>query len=154
MQRYLRFEVVPIEEITPDILKYWDEKHAHVQRPSGHWVGVSSLRMKTFGRAAWSSTGLKCVSCGIKGKFFAVEQSPGQESHHLNLYGVNDDGEEVLFTHDHIIARALGGADNLSNAQVMCSPCNHKKGLIEGKEAARRRKLAEKEKNAKIDDQV
>jgi 5-methylcytosine-specific restriction endonuclease McrA len=153
-QRYLRFEIVPVEVVTAEILANWAEREAHVQRPSGLWVSVSSLRMKTFGRAAQSSTGLECVTCGIKGLFYAVEQSPGQKSHHLNLYGVNEDSEEVLMTHDHIIARGLGGVDNLSNAQVMCSPCNSKKGKVEAKEAERRRKLTEKEQNAKTDDQI
>ena len=150
-QRYLRFEVVPIGDILPDVKAHWNEGRAHVQRPSGRWVGVSSLRMRTFARAGLSSAGMKCVCCGLEGTFFAVEQSPGQDSYHLNLYGVRD-GEEILFTHDHIKARALGGADNLSNAQLMCSPCNGRKAVIEGKEVLKLRKL--KEKNAETNDDV
>lgn len=80
-----------------------------------------------------------------------MEQSPGQMAWHLNLYGVRED-EDVLFTHDHKLARALGGADNLSNAQLMCSPCNGKKSKGETKEVLRLRKL--KAENAKIDDTV
>ncbi len=137
-QRYLRSEVIPISEIIPDVKVHWKEKRARIQRPSGIWVGVSSLRMKTFARAA--SKGMKCVCCGLEGTFFAVEQSPGQMAWHLNLYGVRED-EDVLFTHDHKLARALGGADNLSNAQLMCSPCNGKKSKGETKEVLRLRKL-------------
>ena len=148
-QRYLRSEVVPIDQIVPDVKAHWKEKRARIQRPSGIWVGVSSLRMKTFARAGLSSKGMKCVCCGLEGTFFAVEQSPGQDAWHLNLYGLRD-GEEVLFTHDHKIARALGGADNLSNAQLMCSPCNGQKSKAEGKEVLRLRKL--KEKNAETND--
>ena len=148
-QRYLRFEVVPIDEILPDVKAHWNEGRARVQRPDGRWVGVSSLRMRTFARAGTSAAGMKCVCCGLEGTFFAVEQSPGQESFHLNLYGMRD-GEEILFTHDHIKARALGGADNLSNSQLMCSHCNAQKAKGEGKEVARLRKL--KEKNAEAND--
>jgi len=149
-QRYLRSEVIPITEIIPDVKAHWNEKRARIQLPSGIWVGVSSLRMKTFARAV--SKGMKCVCCELEGKFFAVEQSPGQDSWHLNLYGVRD-GEEVLFTHDHIKARALSGADNLSNSQLMCSPCNGKKSKGEGKEVARLRKLKEKQ-DAETNDTV
>ena len=150
-QRYLRSEVIPIAEIVPDVKAHWKEKRARIQRPSGIWVGVSSLRMKTFARAGLSAAGMKCVCCGLEGTFFAVEQSPGQDSWHLNLYGMRDD-EEVLFTHDHIKARALGGADNLSNAQLMCSPCNAQKSKGEGREVLRLRKL--KEKHAETNDKV
>src|ERR1035437_4967983 len=122
-QRYIRSEIVPIAETIHDVKSYLKEKRARIQRPSGIWVGVSSVRMRTFAKAETSATGMKCVCCGLEATFFAVEQSPGQDSWHLNLYGVKD-GEETLFTHDHIKARALGGADNLSNTQLMCSPCN------------------------------
>jgi hypothetical protein len=61
----------------------------------------------------------------------------------MNLYGMKD-GNEVLFTHDHILARGLGGADDLTNSQTMCSPCNGNKSKAEGKEANRRRRLAMK----------
>ena len=149
-QRYLRFEVVPIGEILPDVRAHWNEGRARVQRPDGRWVGVSSLRMRTFARAGMSAAGMKCVCCGLEATFFAVEQSPGQDSYHLNLYGVRD-GEEILFTHDHKLARALGGADDLSNSQLMCSPCNGKKSKGEGKEVARLRKLKEKQ-DAKVID--
>lgn len=139
-QRYLRFEIVPITEVIPVVREHWNESRARMQRPSGIWVGTTSLRMKTFAKAAESPAGLKCVSCGLEGVFFAVEQSPGQAAHHhLNLYGVSD-GKEVLFTHDHILARALGGANNISNAQLMCSPCNGRKSIGEGKEVLKRRK--------------
>lgn len=50
--------------------------------------------------------------------------------YHLNLWGVKD-GEEVLFTHDHVLARGLGGKDNLDNTQTMCCYCNWEKGDLE-----------------------
>jgi len=149
-QRYLRYEILSLEEVLPDIKVYWHEKKRKVQHPNGKWYGVTSLRLKTFYRASKNPAGLKCVKCGLKGAFFAIETTPGQESTHLNLYGIKD-GEEILFTHDHRHARALGGTDNLSNTQVMCSPCNGHKAIGEGKEAVRRRKLEAKQN---VDDQV
>jgi hypothetical protein len=149
-QRYLRYEIVPLEEVIDDIFLHWEYRDAHIQRHNGKWVGISSIRMKTFGRAFKSNQGLKCVSCGCEGEFFAVETTPGQESPHYNLYGLKN-GVEVLFTHDHILARALGGVDDLSNTQLMCSPCNSNKSKGENKEATRRRKL-KKEQDEKIND--
>ncbi len=69
----------------------------------------------------------------MKAAFFAVENFRGsnQSVPHANLYGVDREGNEVLFTHDHKLARSLGGADNLNNTQVMCSPCNTKKSIVE-----------------------
>jgi hypothetical protein len=89
--------------------------------------------MKTFGRAATSKDGIKCKGCGMKATHFAVEDFRGsnQRVPHANLYGMDRDGTEVLFTHDHKLARALGGDDNLNNTQVMCSPCNTKKSIVE-----------------------
>ncbi len=138
--RYMRYEVVPIEEIVPIIREYWNNSESRIQRPKGYWVGVTSLRLKTFCRAAESPEGMKCVTCGLEATHFAVEASPGAVSTHLNLYGLKD-GKEILFTHDHILCRALGGADDLSNAQIMCSPCNGFKSKEESKEVQRRRQL-------------
>jgi hypothetical protein len=145
-QQYIRYEVVPVQEIMDDIFRYWNEADPfRVQRPNGKWVGVSSLRLKTFGRAFKRSVDLKCVGCGCKATHFAVESSLGQERPHLNLYGIKD-GKEILFTHDHILARSLGGDNNLHNTQLMCSPCNFNKSKAETKEYQRRQKLAENEK--------
>ena len=145
-QKYLRYEIVPLQEIMDDIFLNWGQEKIRVRRPSGKWVGVTSLRMKTFARAFKSEAGAKCVTCGCAAEFFAVETTPGQEQPHLNLYGIKD-GVEILFTHDHRLARALGGRDNLSNSQLMCSPCNSNKSIAESKEVQRRRKLAKKSNN-------
>lgn len=91
---------------------------------NGHSVGVSSLRLRTF-KQAWQSR-FCCVGCGKVPTHFAVEVdawAPKGTKPHLNLYGE----DETLFTHDHILARGLGGKDNISNTQLMCSPCNAEK---------------------------
>ena len=102
----------------------------------GEVVRVKSLRLKTF--AAYEPC---CSSpdCGLQASYFAVERSLGKrgaparegESFHLNLYGINPQGQEVRFTHDHTVARALGGADDDTNTSTMCEPCNKRKGKLE-----------------------
>ena len=74
-----------------------------------------------------------CSKCGLIGTFFAIERthnptSPPNPRFHLNLYGINKNGQEILFTKDHIIAKANGGKNFLSNYQTMCAPCNFEKG--------------------------
>lgn len=138
-QRYLRYEVVPLAEFLADISQHWGESKSRVQRPDGRWVGCTALRLKTFYRSSTEPAGLVCISCGMSATHFAVESSPGTVSAHVNLYGMKN-GVEVLFTHDHIIARGLGGVDDLTNSQTMCSPCNSNKSKVEGKEVNRRRK--------------
>jgi len=70
---------------------------------------------------------LCCVCCGLKGTKMFLEYHPYDMTPHFNLYGV-DNGELVLMTKDHILAKALGGEDRHSNYQTMCSVCNGLKG--------------------------
>jgi len=70
----------------------------------------------------------KCVSCGIDGTIFLLEQHPNDKSPHFNLYAEDEDGKLVLMTKDHIYAKAHGGEDRHSNYQTMCSICNNLKG--------------------------
>ena len=127
MNRYIRRGICSVEEIFPLIEEHYGK---NLPRPliHGYPVGVSSLRMKTF-----QQMGLSCKRCGLEASFFAVEDFHKTviPRPHLNLYGVNSRGEEVLFTHDHILARGLGGKDTIDNVQTMCSPCNNKKGQSE-----------------------
>ena len=68
--------------------------------------------------------GTTCVYCGLEGTFFAVERHPNAMGWHLNLYAVDDIGDEVLMTKDHIVPRAKGGPNTLDNLQPMCTLCN------------------------------
>ncbi len=80
-----------------------------------------------------------CSCCGLMALYFAKERSstidkktnlpvPQGGLFHFNLYGINANGEEVLFTKDHIIPKSKGGLNHTSNYQTMCSPCNREKG--------------------------
>ena len=46
----------------------------------------------------------------------------------MNLYAINEKGEEVLMTKDHIEPKSLGGKNSLNNYQTMCTICNCEKG--------------------------
>lgn len=99
----------------------------------GARVSTSGLRMTTFRN---SGPDPACSCCGLKASYFAVERHKGSSGgYHLNLWGVAIQGNEVLFTHDHTLARALGGANKLHNTSTMCSPCNTKKSVLEHKQS-------------------
>lgn len=140
---YDRLCTVPLNEVLPvinEVCRTQNSKEKRFLEFQGATVKIAytSLRLRTF-----AVKGTRCVCCGLEASFFAVEKSRGvKEAYHINLWGVKD-GNEVLFTHDHILARALGGADNMSNSQTMCGPCNWKKGKVEGEEFKRRRKLGD-----------
>lgn len=94
----------------------------------GEQIKLSSLRLRTF-----ATHGIECVDCGVKAVFFAMERHHMDVKYHINLWAVRDNGQQVLMTHDHILARSLGGADNIANTQTMCMDCNFEKGKIEHK---------------------
>lgn len=102
----------------------------------GESINVRGLKFSTF------LNGPPCCSnpeCGLTFSHFVVERNlgrrktpaPDHHNFHLNLYGVNARGEEVMFTHDHTLARSLGGADDLSNTTSMCRVCNREKSVLE-----------------------
>ena len=99
-------------------------RHAKVQ---GYRVLTKGLRLATF-----LSQPRQCSSCGLPARYFAIERCLGERGrYHLNLYGVNAQGHSILMTHDHTLARSLGGANNLSNTTAMCAPCNLQKSKRE-----------------------
>jgi hypothetical protein len=148
MNRYIRHGTATFDEIIPAVLENWAapanmKKRLELQ---GFKMGIGSLRLVTFARAFRDHGCIKCVQCGAEASFFSIDSFPSASaipSVHLNLFGIKQTPlgpEDLLFTHDHILARGLGGADDLENTQVMCSVCNSKKGTIEGKLVEKLRK--------------
>jgi 5-methylcytosine-specific restriction endonuclease McrA len=89
-----------------------------------YMVKMTSQRYKVF----WNNH--SCVSCGIEGKYFILEMHKncvGNSNPHFNLYAVDENGDEILMTKDHIIPKAKGGSNKLNNLQTMCSRCNQEK---------------------------
>lgn len=124
--RYERKEIYSIEHIrklTEAVLFLKDKRQAKIMI-DGDVIKGNSQRYQVF-----FTKGVKCPCCGIEGKYFAKERTPDKDiSYHLNLYAVDDKGNEVLMTKDHIIPRSKGGKDELENYQPMCERCNIKKG--------------------------
>lgn len=120
--------IVSIEEVESllkeNVLNNLNErKRSKETEVAGEKIYTYSDRYKTF-----FSKGYKCCVCGIEGKYFALERSVNSKRYHLNLYAVNNNGEEVLMTKDHIIPKSRGGKNNLDNYQPMCTICNGIKG--------------------------
>lgn len=95
----------------------------------GDIIKANSQRYQVF-----KKKGCTCSKCGLKGTFFYKEKDLNSSRFHLNLYGVNEKGEEILFTKDHILAKSNGGSNHIDNYQTMCSICNEVKGSMSQQE--------------------
>ena len=121
----IRKETYSIDEVrdkVKDILFEEDKRNAKVDF-DGDLIKGNSQRYQTF-----FTKGCKCVVCGVEGKYFAKERHLQDKTYHLNLYAVDDNGDEILMTKDHIIPRSKGGIDDISNYLTMCKLCNEAKG--------------------------
>jgi len=112
-EEVLPFTVFPEEEETKPNRKDY----------LGQSVRMTSWRYRTFARK-----GLKCVRCGIEGKFFSLEKSHlNDKRYHFNLYAI-EGGKPILMTKDHIVPKSMGGTECFENLQPMCTRCNCNKG--------------------------
>jgi 5-methylcytosine-specific restriction endonuclease McrA len=122
---YTVLRLLPLEEVLPVILKNIPPEGANSQAKvkaivGGTEVKVSSLRLRCF-----ALKGTTCSSCGVKATHFHIEAN-NRDQWHLNLYA-----DKVMMTHDHTLARSLGGADKIENVTTMCYPCNNEKSKTE-----------------------
>lgn len=81
----------------------------------------SSARVKLFRENS------SCVACGLKINKVWLELPNDVKVAHYNFYG-EENGEDILFTKDHIKPKSKGGQNNSSNYVTMCSTCNNLKG--------------------------
>lgn len=112
----------------------------------GYVVSLKGVRLETLGNQPLCCSNPECTH---KPAFFAIEKFHSSKAglysqYHLNLYGIDEKGREVLFTHDHTLARGLGGPDSVENTTMMCLPCNTQKSKLEGKLINRKRDEEEK----------
>jgi hypothetical protein len=122
-QNYIRKGIYSIEDVLSKTIMDDTKGRNDLIEFDGDKIHMASDRYKTF-----LTSGTKCVDCGLEAKYFAKERDWKQLQYHFNLYGVNDNGEEILFTKDHVIPKSKGGKNELSNYQTMCSKCNELKG--------------------------
>ena len=86
-------------------------------------VKANSERLVLFNKQLQEHRKIFCVNCNLEATHFKLESSLGDDSPHFNLYS----SEDILFTKDHVIPKSKGGANSLSNYQVMCTKCNLEK---------------------------
>lgn len=119
----VRKEIYSIEAVLEKVVPPGTPKNESKVEFDGDLIKMNSHRYDLF-----KHKGVKCVCCGIEGKYFVKERPAGTDSFHFNLYAVDMLGNEVLMTKDHIIPKSKRGRNHLSNYQTMCAPCNVAKG--------------------------
>jgi hypothetical protein len=114
--RYIRKDLYSLDEVLSKVVV---SKEKVRENFDGDMIKVSSLRLLVF-----KEKGCRCVRCGLKGLYFAKEKRKKDVSFHFNLYGIDENGKEVLMTKDHTIPKSEGGTDDLDNLEPMCVDCN------------------------------
>jgi hypothetical protein len=129
IKQYHRILILPLEVVMDATLGSYEQFVGYDEDCEDVLIKMDSLRYHTFQRS-----GCVCVKCGLKGQYFAVERSINRfmqrttKRFHLNLWGVDSNGVERLFTKDHVIPKSKGGLDVVENLQTMCTVCNLEKG--------------------------
>jgi hypothetical protein len=120
-KHYERFKILKLKQILALIKNTGGRKCK--TKIEDKFLNISTTRLRTF-----KEKGCDCAICGLKGTYFAIERHLDQKTYHLNLYGINETGEEIMLTSDHIISKAHGGDKNsINNRQTLCQICNEKK---------------------------
>ena len=110
----------------------------------GDLMSVGSQRYRLFRKS------IVCRHCGLKGEYFYKEKHLLHDPYHFNLYGIDAEGNEILFTKDHIQPKSKGGSNGMKNYQTMCQVCNTRKGNREKVIANPNRKKAQNQKQKRI----
>ncbi len=143
IKKYDRLKTLTLEEGFALIREGVEETRVMID---GALVSRRSTRLLTF-----LTYGPKCShpECIYVGSFFAIERDmtdagkdPVAKPYHLNLWGITEDGREVLFTHDHTRARSHGGSDSLENTRTMCCWHNWGKAKEESRLLQKLREMA------------
>ena len=80
-------------------------------------------------RANWyTEIGYECAhpECDTTGEKYVLGTS-ADGAIHLDLYGIDKDGDLHMITIDHIKPKSKGGPDHVSNYAPMCYVCNQTK---------------------------
>lgn len=128
-QNMIRAGLVNINDVLPYVqFAKGKSVHTKIKNYQEYKIKMDSTRYRLF-----ALKGCKCVTCGIEGKYFAIEKHANNKNnptnrYHLNLYATDEKGKEVLMTVDHITPASKGGKRHTDNLQPMCTICNTKKG--------------------------
>lgn len=124
-QTYFRKGIYSIEDILSKTFLDRNKGKDDLINFDGDLIHMASERYKTF-----LLKGTTCVSCGLEAQYFAKERSGSSNivQWHFNLYGLDENDKEILFTKDHVLPKSKGGKNHVSNFQTMCYKCNSKKG--------------------------
>ncbi len=111
---YKRIGNFTVNEVLSQILPAYAKKNepGYFKKFKGHMVKMVSQRYTLF-----KEKGTTCVTCGLVGTYFGLDKPPEHERPHFNLYGINEDGEEVMMTKDHIMPKSKGGKNIQKNYQ-------------------------------------
>lgn len=131
MNKLIRVGIVEKEKVLP-FVPTKENKRVNSKRAFEGFINnkIETINIPIGGqRYQLFASSIVCARCGIEGKYFAIERqhNGNPNKFHLNLYAVNDQGQEVLMTKDHIKPKSLGGENVLSNYNTMCVNCNRKK---------------------------
>lgn len=135
-EHYERKGTYTVEQVLPFVyfesLSKDEGADRQLKNFDGDLIDMTSDRYRTF-----SAKGTDCVKCGFKGLYFAKERDKNagvgktqKVRFHFNLYGVDEKGQQIMLTKDHIFPTRAGGADILDNMQTLCQACNCKKGGV------------------------
>lgn len=87
------------------------------------YVDEEGNRCKLRRARVFFEKGCKCKLCPTTGSFFALEQWKAGDFH-FDFFAIDQDGDEVLMTIDHIVPKSKGGPDHIDNYDPMCKVCN------------------------------
>ena len=123
---YIHYQAISLDDGLAVIRASLHEKiKAERHRVGDYNVHTTSLRLRVF-----ALKGICCYICGLKATQFSIDDMPKGKQPHMNLWGEKD-GKPMLFTHDHVIDRAKGGADEMHNTEPCCTYCNWEKNVRE-----------------------
>lgn len=128
--KFTRIKTYPIEPIFDFIrnnpLDINIRKGDYNKQSSAFYIDEDGNKCKLRRARIFFEMGVDCAKCGLEAKFFALEKW-ADGSYHLDLYGVDDAGDDVLMTIDHVHAKSKGGPDHLDNYAPLCKCCNELK---------------------------
>lgn len=100
----------------------WVRDHAIENNEKYVWIYNNKVNIRTLTLDTFFEYGFHCEHCNLIGEYFRLKGGV------LTLYAVDEDGEEVRMTKDHVIPLSKGGLNIIENLQPMCIRCNVEKG--------------------------